>query len=164
MTKKTLPAVESLPSLEPCYLGWPLALLCCAIGWSWGRCMPDGKTEFTISIDSSHTSPNTYMEGSDRSLPGGNAPNRTGLLLPFASEMVSFPQARRHRRVTIHVQRTGRRNPVADPTRRTLRLPSTFSQRVVNQPVPATSAVVSGHRSNDRRFCPLHLTGSRSQL
>ena len=34
---------------------------------------------------------------------GGYAPNRTGWLLPFASEMVSGAQARRHRRITAAV-------------------------------------------------------------
>ncbi|HEY9306004.1 MAG TPA: NADPH-dependent 2,4-dienoyl-CoA reductase, partial [Mycobacterium sp.] len=31
---------------------------------------------------------------------GGYAPNRTGWLLPLASELVSSAQARRHRRIT----------------------------------------------------------------
>ncbi len=38
---------------------------------------------------------------------GGYAPNRTGCLLPFASEMVSSAQARRHRRVTRAVHESG---------------------------------------------------------
>jgi 2,4-dienoyl-CoA reductase (NADPH2) len=38
---------------------------------------------------------------------GGYAPNRTGWLLPFASEMVSSTQARRHRRVTGLVHEHG---------------------------------------------------------
>ncbi|KLO30731.1 NADPH-dependent 2,4-dienoyl-CoA reductase [Mycobacterium haemophilum] len=38
---------------------------------------------------------------------GGYAPNRTGWLLPFASEMVSAPQACRHRRVTGAVHESG---------------------------------------------------------
>jgi 2,4-dienoyl-CoA reductase (NADPH2) len=38
---------------------------------------------------------------------GGYAPNRTGWLLPFASELVSSAQARRHRRVTSAVHKAG---------------------------------------------------------
>jgi 2,4-dienoyl-CoA reductase (NADPH2) len=38
---------------------------------------------------------------------GGYAPNRTGWLLPFASEMVSSAQARRHRRITKAVHDSG---------------------------------------------------------
>jgi 2,4-dienoyl-CoA reductase (NADPH2) len=38
---------------------------------------------------------------------GGYAPNRTGWLLPFASEMVSPAEARRHRRVTGAVHESG---------------------------------------------------------
>ncbi|OBA83746.1 NADPH-dependent 2,4-dienoyl-CoA reductase [Mycobacterium sp. 1164966.3] len=38
---------------------------------------------------------------------GGYAPNRTGWLLPFASELVSTAQARRHRRVTSAVHDSG---------------------------------------------------------
>lgn len=38
---------------------------------------------------------------------GGYAPNRTGWLLPFASELVSSAQARRHRRVTSAVHDAG---------------------------------------------------------
>jgi 2,4-dienoyl-CoA reductase (NADPH2) len=38
---------------------------------------------------------------------GGYAPNRTGWLLPFASEMVSSAQARRHRRITRAVHDSG---------------------------------------------------------
>ena len=38
---------------------------------------------------------------------GGYAPNRTGWLLPFASEMVSSAQARRHRRITLAVHDSG---------------------------------------------------------
>jgi 2,4-dienoyl-CoA reductase (NADPH2) len=38
---------------------------------------------------------------------GGYAPNRTGWLLPFASEMVSGAQARRHRRITAAVHDSG---------------------------------------------------------
>ena len=38
---------------------------------------------------------------------GGYAPNRTGWLLPLASEMVSAAEARRHRRVTSAVHESG---------------------------------------------------------
>jgi 2,4-dienoyl-CoA reductase (NADPH2) len=38
---------------------------------------------------------------------GGYAPNRTGWLLPFASELVSPAQARRHRRITNAVHEAG---------------------------------------------------------
>ncbi|ORB94385.1 NADPH-dependent 2,4-dienoyl-CoA reductase [Mycobacterium persicum] len=38
---------------------------------------------------------------------GGYAPNRTGWLLPFASELVSTAQARRHRRITGAVHDAG---------------------------------------------------------
>ncbi|BBZ12666.1 NADPH-dependent 2,4-dienoyl-CoA reductase [Mycobacterium branderi] len=38
---------------------------------------------------------------------GGYAPNRTGWLLPFASELVSSAQARRHRRITRAVHDAG---------------------------------------------------------
>lgn len=38
---------------------------------------------------------------------GGYAPNRTGWLLPFASELVSTAQARRHRRITSAVHDSG---------------------------------------------------------
>ncbi|MCV7399491.1 NADPH-dependent 2,4-dienoyl-CoA reductase [Mycobacterium fragae] len=38
---------------------------------------------------------------------GGYAPNRTGWLLPFASELVSSAQARRHRRITTAVHEAG---------------------------------------------------------
>lgn len=38
---------------------------------------------------------------------GGYAPNRTGWLLPFASELVSSAQARRHRRITAAVHDGG---------------------------------------------------------
>jgi 2,4-dienoyl-CoA reductase (NADPH2) len=38
---------------------------------------------------------------------GGYAPNRTGWLLPFASELVSSAQARRHRRLTRAVHDSG---------------------------------------------------------
>jgi 2,4-dienoyl-CoA reductase (NADPH2) len=38
---------------------------------------------------------------------GGDAPNRTGWLLPFVSEMVSSAQARRHRRITRAVHDSG---------------------------------------------------------
>ena len=38
---------------------------------------------------------------------GGYAPNRTGWLLPFASELVSSAQARRHRRITSAVHDAG---------------------------------------------------------
>ena len=38
---------------------------------------------------------------------GGYAPNRTGWLLPFASELVSSTQARRHRRITSAVHDGG---------------------------------------------------------
>jgi 2,4-dienoyl-CoA reductase (NADPH2) len=38
---------------------------------------------------------------------GGYAPNRTGWLLPFASEVVSTAQARRHRRITSAVHDSG---------------------------------------------------------
>jgi 2,4-dienoyl-CoA reductase (NADPH2) len=38
---------------------------------------------------------------------GGYAPNRTGWLLPFASELVSSAQARRHRRITRAVHESG---------------------------------------------------------
>jgi 2,4-dienoyl-CoA reductase (NADPH2) len=40
---------------------------------------------------------------------GGYAPNRTGWLLPFASELVSSVQARRHRRITTAVHDAGGR-------------------------------------------------------
>ncbi|MDT5218712.1 MAG: 2,4-dienoyl-CoA reductase [Mycobacterium sp.] len=40
---------------------------------------------------------------------GGYAPNRTGWLLPFASELVSSTQARRHRRITTAVHDAGGR-------------------------------------------------------
>lgn len=38
---------------------------------------------------------------------GGYAPNRTGWLLPFASELTSSAQARRHRRITTAVHDSG---------------------------------------------------------
>jgi 2,4-dienoyl-CoA reductase (NADPH2) len=38
---------------------------------------------------------------------GGYAPNRTGWLLPFASELISSTQARRHRRITSAVHESG---------------------------------------------------------
>src|SRR5690349_23623638 len=38
---------------------------------------------------------------------GGYAPNRTGWLLPFASELVFSAQARRHRRITSAVHDAG---------------------------------------------------------
>jgi 2,4-dienoyl-CoA reductase (NADPH2) len=38
---------------------------------------------------------------------GGYAPNRTGWLLPFASEMASSAQARRRRRITRAVRDSG---------------------------------------------------------
>src|SRR5712671_4644477 len=38
---------------------------------------------------------------------GGYAPNRTGWLLPFASELVSSAEARRHRRITRAVHDSG---------------------------------------------------------
>ena len=38
---------------------------------------------------------------------GGYAPNRTGWLLPFASQMVSSSEARRHRRITDAVHDEG---------------------------------------------------------
>ena len=38
---------------------------------------------------------------------GGYAPNRTGWLLPFASQMVSSSDARRHRRITDAVHDAG---------------------------------------------------------
>ena len=38
---------------------------------------------------------------------GGYAPNRTGWLLPFASQMVSSSDAQRHRRITRAVQDAG---------------------------------------------------------
>jgi len=38
---------------------------------------------------------------------GGYAPNRTGWLLPFAAELVSSAQARRHRRITSAVHEAG---------------------------------------------------------
>lgn len=38
---------------------------------------------------------------------GGYAPNRTGWLLPFASQLTSSSQARRHRRITDAVHREG---------------------------------------------------------
>jgi 2,4-dienoyl-CoA reductase (NADPH2) len=38
---------------------------------------------------------------------GGYAPNRTGWLLPFAAELVSSAQARRHRRITTAVHDSG---------------------------------------------------------
>ena len=38
---------------------------------------------------------------------GGYAPNRTGWLLPFASELVSSAEARRHRRITSAVHEAG---------------------------------------------------------
>jgi 2,4-dienoyl-CoA reductase (NADPH2) len=38
---------------------------------------------------------------------GGYAPNRTGWLLPFAAELVSSAQARRHRRITAAVHAEG---------------------------------------------------------
>jgi 2,4-dienoyl-CoA reductase (NADPH2) len=38
---------------------------------------------------------------------GGYAPNRTGWLLPFASELVSSAQVRRHRRITRAVHESG---------------------------------------------------------
>ncbi|QUR68566.1 NADPH-dependent 2,4-dienoyl-CoA reductase [Mycobacterium spongiae] len=38
---------------------------------------------------------------------GGYAPNRTGWLLPFASELVTTAQARRHRRITAAVHDNG---------------------------------------------------------
>jgi 2,4-dienoyl-CoA reductase (NADPH2) len=38
---------------------------------------------------------------------GGYAPNRTGWLLPFASELVSSTEARRHRRITRAVHQAG---------------------------------------------------------
>jgi 2,4-dienoyl-CoA reductase (NADPH2) len=38
---------------------------------------------------------------------GGYAPNRTGWLLPFAAELVSSAQARRHRRITGAVHEAG---------------------------------------------------------
>jgi 2,4-dienoyl-CoA reductase (NADPH2) len=38
---------------------------------------------------------------------GGYAPNRTGWLLPFASEMVSSAEGRRHRRITRAVHESG---------------------------------------------------------
>jgi 2,4-dienoyl-CoA reductase (NADPH2) len=38
---------------------------------------------------------------------GGYAPNRTGWLLPLAAELVSSPQARRHRRITSAVHHAG---------------------------------------------------------
>jgi 2,4-dienoyl-CoA reductase (NADPH2) len=38
---------------------------------------------------------------------GGYAPNRTGWLLPLAAELVSYAQARRHRRITSAVHEAG---------------------------------------------------------
>ena len=38
---------------------------------------------------------------------GGYAPNRTGWLLPFAAEMLSSSDARRHRRITTAVHAEG---------------------------------------------------------
>jgi 2,4-dienoyl-CoA reductase (NADPH2) len=38
---------------------------------------------------------------------GGYAPNRTGWLLPFAAELISSTQARRHRRITSAVHEAG---------------------------------------------------------
>jgi 2,4-dienoyl-CoA reductase (NADPH2) len=38
---------------------------------------------------------------------GGYAPNRTGWLLPFAAELISSAQARRHRRITSAVHEAG---------------------------------------------------------
>jgi 2,4-dienoyl-CoA reductase (NADPH2) len=43
---------------------------------------------------------------------GGYAPNRTGWLLPFASELVSAAQARRHRRITRAVHESGGKIPL----------------------------------------------------
>ena len=40
---------------------------------------------------------------------GGYAPSRTGWLLPFASQMVSSSDARRHRRITDAVHDAGAR-------------------------------------------------------
>ena len=48
---------------------------------------------------------------------GGYAPNRTGWLLPFAAQMVSSSEARRHRRITDGRARRGRQDPAADPAR-----------------------------------------------
>ena len=72
---------------------------------------------------------------------GGYAPNRTGWLLPFAAQMLSSSDARRHRRITDGGARRGRQDPAAGPARGTLCLPPVFGERVVDQgahqPVPA---------------------------
>ena len=75
---------------------------------------------------------------------GGYAPNRTGWLLPFASQLVSSSEART---ASPHHQcraRRGRQDLVADPARGTLCLPPVLGERVgdqgTDQSVQATCA------------------------
>ena len=99
---------------------------------------------------------------------GGYAPNRTGWLLPFASELTSSAQARRHRRVTSAVHDARRQDPAADPARRTLRLPSALGERVVDQgpdqPVSSTHAVLGWRAEHHRRLRALRAAGPRGRL
>ena len=99
---------------------------------------------------------------------GGYAPNRTGWLLPFAAQMVSSADARRHRRITVGGARRGRQDPAADPARRTLCLPPVFGQRVVDQgadqPVPAAQLSSRGVERHHRRFRALRAAGPRGRL
>ena len=97
---------------------------------------------------------------------GGYAPNRTGWLLPFASQMVSSSDARRHRTHHRRGARRGRQDPAADPACGTLCLPSVFGERVVDQgadqPVPA--ARVAECRRHRRRLRALRGAGPRRRL
>jgi NADH:flavin oxidoreductase / NADH oxidase family len=95
---------------------------------------------------------------------GGYAPNRTGWLLPFSAQMLSPSDARRHRRMTGTGARRGRQDPVADPARGSLCLPSFFGERIVDQGAdqPVPSAGIAGCRRHHRRLRPLRRTGPRS--
>ncbi len=99
---------------------------------------------------------------------GGYAPNRTGWLLPLASELVSSAQARRHRRITSAVHDAGGKISTADLARRTLCVPPAFGERVVDQgadqPFSPASALVTRGAEHDRRLRALRAVRPRSRL
>jgi 2,4-dienoyl-CoA reductase (NADPH2) len=97
---------------------------------------------------------------------GGYAPNRTGWLLPFASQLVSSSEARRHRRITDAVHDAGGKIllQILHAGRyayQPFSVSASFDQGA-DQPVPATRTAEC--RWHDRRFRPLRRTRPRRRV
>ena len=99
---------------------------------------------------------------------GGYAPNRTGWLLPFAAQLVSPSEARRHRRITSAVHDDGGKILLQILHAGRYAYHPFSVERVVDQgphqPVSAAQAVVARRRADHRRLRALRTAGPRRRL